>query len=50
MTGTLQGVALSANPKLNEIWMTADGGQTWQLRPIRASAAGRKAATHGPFG
>lgn len=36
MTGTLQGVALSANPKLNEIWMTADGGQTWQPRPIKS--------------
>ena len=36
MTGTLQGVALSANPKLNEIWMTTDGGQTWQPRPIKS--------------
>ena len=36
MTGTLQGVALSADPKLNEIWMTTDGGQTWQARPIKS--------------
>ena len=36
MTGPLQGVALSANPTLNEIWMTTDGGQTWQARPIKS--------------
>jgi hypothetical protein len=36
MTGTLQGVALSGNPNLHAIWMTADGGQTWQLRPIQS--------------
>jgi hypothetical protein len=36
MTGPLQGVALSASPELNEIWMTIDGGQTWQARPIQS--------------
>ncbi|MGH3246758.1 MAG: hypothetical protein ACRDOI_11180 [Trebonia sp.] len=36
MTGTRQGVALSANPKLGEIWMTTDGGKTWQARPIKS--------------
>jgi hypothetical protein len=36
MTGPLQGVALSANPKLDEIWMTTDGGQTWRARPIQS--------------
>ena len=30
MTGALQGVALSGNPGLHEIWMTTDGGKTWQ--------------------
>ena len=36
MTSTQQGVALSAKPKLNEIWMTTDGGQSWQARPINS--------------
>jgi hypothetical protein len=34
MTSTLQGVALGGNPGLHAIWMTGDGGQTWQVRPI----------------
>ena len=37
MTGTLQGVALGGNPGLHAIWMTADGGHTWQVRPIKSS-------------
>jgi hypothetical protein len=36
MTGPLQGVALSNDPGLHEIWMTTDGGQTWQARPIQS--------------
>ncbi len=36
MTGPLQGVALSGNPGTHEIWMTMDGGQTWQPRPIQS--------------
>ena len=36
MTERLQGVALSGNPGLHEIWMTTDGGQTWQPRPIQS--------------
>jgi hypothetical protein len=36
MTGPLQGVALSGNPGLHVIWMTSDGGQTWQPRPIQS--------------
>lgn len=36
MTGPLQGVALSGNPGLHEIWMTTDGGKTWEARPIQS--------------
>jgi hypothetical protein len=36
MTGPLQGVALSGNPSMHEIWMTTDGGQAWQPRPIQS--------------
>ena len=36
MTSSQQGVALPANTALHEIWMTADGGQTWQARPIKS--------------
>ena len=36
MTTSEQGVALSANVALSEIWMTTDGGQTWQARPIKS--------------
>ena len=36
MTGPQQGVALSGNPGTHEIWMTMDGGQTWQPRPIQS--------------
>ena len=36
MTEPGQGVALSGNPGLHEIWMTTDGGQTWQPRPIQS--------------
>ncbi|HEY1822488.1 MAG TPA: hypothetical protein VGG83_21395 [Trebonia sp.] len=35
MTSPTQGVALGGNPALHAIWMTADGGQTWQVRPIQ---------------
>ena len=35
MTSATQGVALSVNPSLHAIWMTTDGGQTWQVRPIQ---------------
>jgi hypothetical protein len=36
MTTTGQGVALSGDPGLHEIWMTTDGGQTWQATPIQS--------------
>jgi hypothetical protein len=36
MTEAGQGVALSSNPGLHEIWMTMDGGKTWQGRPIQS--------------
>jgi hypothetical protein len=36
MTGGRQGVALSGDPSLHEIWMTTDGGKTWQARPIQS--------------
>jgi hypothetical protein len=35
MTSTKQGVALPASTSLHEIWMTTNGGQTWQARPIQ---------------
>ncbi|MCW2894016.1 MAG: glycosyl hydrolase, repeat-containing protein [Actinomycetia bacterium] len=35
MTSPTQGVALGGNPGLHAIWMTTDGGQTWQVRPIQ---------------
>ena len=38
MTSALQGVALSDNPGLHEIWMTIDGGQTWQAHPITSGS------------
>jgi hypothetical protein len=38
MTSPLQGVALSDNPSLHEIWMTTDGGQTWQAYPIKGNS------------
>jgi hypothetical protein len=34
MTTDTQGVALSANAGLHEIWMTFDGGLTWTASPI----------------
>jgi hypothetical protein len=37
MTNATQGVALGGNPELHAIWMTIDGGQTWQVRPIKSS-------------
>ena len=37
MTGTRQGVALGGSPDLHAIWMTTDGGQSWQVRPIKSS-------------
>jgi len=36
MTSATQGVALGGNPSLHAIWMTTDGGQTWQVRPIQS--------------
>jgi hypothetical protein len=36
MTGALQGVALGGDPRLHAIWMTGDGGKTWQVRPIKS--------------
>jgi hypothetical protein len=35
MTSSTQGVAL-ASPAQTQIWMTFDGGLTWQARPIKA--------------
>ena len=35
MTSPTQGVALGGDPKLHAIWMTTDGGKTWQVRPIQ---------------
>jgi hypothetical protein len=35
MTSPTQGVALGGNPNLHAIWMTTDGGKTWQVRPIQ---------------
>lgn len=34
MTNATQGVALPADTGLHEIWMTYDGGMTWQAEPI----------------
>jgi hypothetical protein len=28
-------VAIGGNPDLHAIWMTTDGGQTWQVHPIQ---------------
>jgi hypothetical protein len=36
MTSATQGVALGGNPDLHAIWMTIDGGLTWQARPIQS--------------
>ena len=36
MTTSTQGVAL-ASPNQTQIWMTFDGGLTWQARPIQSS-------------
>jgi hypothetical protein len=35
MTSPTQGVALGGDPGLHAIWMTTDGGKTWQVRPIQ---------------
>jgi hypothetical protein len=35
MTSATQGVALSSDSSQHAIWMTTDGGQTWQVRPIQ---------------
>ena len=35
MTSPTQGVALGGSPDLHAIWMTTDGGKTWQIRPIQ---------------
>jgi photosystem II stability/assembly factor-like uncharacterized protein len=34
MTTATQGVALPADTSLHEIWMTVDGGMTWQAYPV----------------
>jgi hypothetical protein len=36
MTSTLSGVALPADPSLNEVFTTSDGGLTWQPRLVSA--------------
>ena len=36
MTSATQGVALGGDPNLHAIWMTTDGGQTWQARPVQS--------------
>jgi hypothetical protein len=36
MTTSEQGVALPADTSLHEIWMTSDGGVSWQARPIHS--------------
>jgi hypothetical protein len=35
MTDPLQGVAVPADPQLHEVFITADGGQTWRARLIQ---------------
>jgi photosystem II stability/assembly factor-like uncharacterized protein len=35
MTTAQQGVALPINTALHEVWMTFDGGKTWQPYPVR---------------
>ena len=35
MTDPLQGVAVPADPRLHEVFITADGGQTWRARLIQ---------------
>lgn len=35
MTGPQQGVAVPADPQLNEVFVTTDGGIIWQPRPIQ---------------
>jgi photosystem II stability/assembly factor-like uncharacterized protein len=38
LTSPSQGVAVPAEPALsNSIWLTTDGGQTWQELPIKSS-------------
>ncbi|HEY3878298.1 MAG TPA: hypothetical protein VGM12_06825 [Trebonia sp.] len=36
MTSAEQGVALPADTSLHAVYMTTDGGQTWQVRPIKS--------------
>ena len=36
MTSATQGVALGGSPNLHAIWMTTDGGKSWQVRPIQS--------------
>jgi hypothetical protein len=36
MTSATQGVALSSDLSQHAIWMTTDGGKTWQARPIKS--------------
>jgi hypothetical protein len=37
MTSTAQGVALPADASLHAVFMTTDGGVSWQARPIKSS-------------
>jgi hypothetical protein len=34
MTDPLRGVAVPADPRLHEVFITTDGGRTWHARPI----------------
>jgi hypothetical protein len=36
MTSATQGVAIGGSTGLHAIWMTSDGGKSWQLRPIKS--------------
>jgi hypothetical protein len=36
MTSDKQGVALGGSPSLHAIWMTTDGGQSWQVQPVQS--------------
>jgi hypothetical protein len=36
MTSATQGIALGGNPSLHAVWMTTDGGKSWQVRPIQS--------------
>jgi hypothetical protein len=46
MTADKQGVALAADTSLHEIWMTGNGGQTWQPHPITSGKPRRGPRAH----